>query len=188
MFFRLKRVEDLIEQCIALSEEEKKLTCCFTGHRPQKLAWGFNEQDERCIAMRKRTKEEIEKAIQQGYTIFISGMALGFDMICAELVLELKKKYPNIKLICALPCKDQYAIWKDKSQQDRYKKILKKADSVRCLYERYDDNTNCNLERNDYMLNNSSMVIALFNGKRGGTQSTILKAERLGLKTIIIEP
>jgi len=30
-------------------------------------------------------------------------MALGFDMICAETILDLKKKYPDIKIIGALP-------------------------------------------------------------------------------------
>ena len=29
--------------------ELSKITCCFTGHRPQSLPWGFNEQDERTI-------------------------------------------------------------------------------------------------------------------------------------------
>lgn len=170
-----------------LNLEMIKYACCFTGHRPQKLPWGFNEQDERCISMRQRTKEEIENAIQEGYTIFLCGMALGFDMICAELVLELKKKYPHIKLICVLPCKDQSNIWR-KDQQERYAKILKKADSVHCLYNNYNENPNCMLERNDYMLNNSSMVIALFNGKKGGTQNTLLKAERQGLKVEIVKP
>lgn len=66
-------------------------TCCFTGHRPQSLPWKFNEQDERCLKMKEQLRNEIIKAIKNGYTTFISGMALGFDMICAEIVLELKK-------------------------------------------------------------------------------------------------
>ena len=125
--------------------------------------------------------------INQGVYIFYSGGQGGFDRLCAGCVYRLKKKYPHIKLICALPCKDQSNIWK-KEQQDRYTKILKKADSVRCLYNSYNENKNCMLERNDYMLNNSSMVIALFNGRIGGTQSTLLKAERQGLKVEIVRP
>lgn len=74
-------------------------TCCFTGHRPQSLPWKFNEQDERCLKMKEQLRNEIIKAIKNGYKTFISGMALGFDMICAEMVLELKKTYPFIKLI-----------------------------------------------------------------------------------------
>jgi len=44
------------------------------------------------------------------------------------------------------------------------------------------------LERNDYMLNNSSLVIALYNGKGGGTGYTVRNAQKKGLETIIIEP
>lgn len=160
-------------------------TLCFTGHRSQKMPWGFNEDDERCKEMKKALREKIIEAIKNGYIYFISGMALGFDMICAELVLELKKTYPHINLICAIPCKDQYKIWNDE-QIKRYKHILSESDNVRCLYETYNDK--CMLERNDYMLNNSSLVIALYDGKGGGTGYTIKKAKAKGLKIEIISP
>ena len=26
---------------------EKK--CCFTGHRPQKMPWGYNEKNDKCV-------------------------------------------------------------------------------------------------------------------------------------------
>lgn len=74
-------------------------TCCFTGHRPQSLPWKFNEQDERCLKMKERLRNEIIKAIKNGYKTFISGMALGFDMICAEIVLELKKHIHLLNLL-----------------------------------------------------------------------------------------
>ena len=45
---------------------------------------------------RNRVEDEIEKAITRGYNHFISGMAIGFDIMCAEIVLEFKKKYKNI--------------------------------------------------------------------------------------------
>lgn len=165
--------------------ELSKITCCFTGHRPQKLPWGFNEDDERCIEMKRKLKQEIINSIKNGYINFITGMALGFDMICAEMVLELKKTYPHIKLIGAIPCKDQYKVWKAE-QIERYKEILTHCDCVRCLYDKYTDN--CMLERNDYMLNNSSLVIALYDGKGGGTGYTIKKAQSKNLNIVIIKP
>ena len=73
-----------------------KITCCFSGHRAQSLPWGFNEKDERCKKMKSRLKKEIISAINSGYSTFICGMALGFDTICAEMVLKLKKNYPHI--------------------------------------------------------------------------------------------
>lgn len=54
--------------------------------------------------MKATLSTEIEKAIHNGYKIFLSGMALEFDMIFAETVLSVKEKYPDIKIIGALPC------------------------------------------------------------------------------------
>lgn len=165
MCFKKKTMLDVVNECEKINQILRDETVCFTGHRSQKLPWGYNESDERCIKMRETAKEKIEFAISNGYKNFISGMALGFDMISAELVLELKKTYPHIKLICALPCKNQYKKWSDEQKQ-RYKNILKQADIIRYVSEEY--TVTCMLERNDYMLNNSSLVIALYNGRGGG--------------------
>lgn len=183
--FKKRTMQDAKKKSEEIYDFMKSTTCCFTGHRSQKLPWRFNEQDERCINMKANAKSKILEAIKNGYTTFISGMALGFDMICAEIVLDIKRQNSNIKLICALPCKDQSKLWHI-DQQKRYNKILNKADAVRYQYEIYQDE--CMLERNNYMLNNSSMVIALFNGQLGGTQYTLKKAKEKGLRVVVIKP
>lgn len=76
----------------------KDTTACFTGHRSQKLPWRFNENNERCNVMKKNLRAEIENAIQRGYKTFLCGMAIGFDMICAETILALKKYILILKL------------------------------------------------------------------------------------------
>ncbi|MGN1258735.1 MAG: SLOG family protein [Christensenellales bacterium] len=185
MYFKNKAIFNTVKDCEKIYEQLKEVTLCFTGHRSQKLPWRFNEEDERCVNMKNTIKAKIEQSIREGCIHFISGMALGFDMICAEIVLELKKNYPNIKLVCAIPCKNQDKLWSEEYKK-RYKRILKQADIVRYIKEEY--TKNCMLERNDYMLNNSSKVIALFNGLAGGTKSTIMKAEKMGLKIEVIKP
>ena len=185
MLFGRKSIKDVIEECQQIFDLMSEVTACFTGHRAQKLPWKFNEKDPRCVKMKENAKAEIEKAIQRGYTTFLCGMALGFDMICAEIVLELKKKYPNIRLIGAIPCKNQYDRW-PQAQIDRYRKLVKQLDGVRCIYDEYVDG--CMIERNEYMLNNSSLVIALYNGLGGGTKSTIEKAKKKGIDVVVIKP
>lgn len=163
----------------------KEKTCCFTGHRSQKLPWGFNEENEQCIVMKGRLYKEIEIAVLEGYEIFISGMAIGFDTICAETVLMLKNKYPNIKLHCVLPCQNQDKFWSN-YQRQRYRNILAVADKVVVISENY--TSTCMFERNNYMVDNSSKVIALYNGRGGGTKKTIDYAKSKGLLLTIIEP
>lgn len=163
----------------------KSKTVCFTGHRSQKLPWRFNEEDERCKAMKKTLRSEIEKAIQKGYKTFLCGMALGFDMICAETVIDLKKEYNDIKIIGALPCRTQDIKWSPKDRA-RYRNLLSQLDDIRCIYDKY-IGADCMLERNRFMVNNSSLMIALFNGLAGGTKSTIDYARKQGLEIVIIE-
>ncbi len=185
MSCRNKILLDIVKSCEEVNEILKTQTLCFTGHRNQKLPWGFNEKDNRCIEMCKTAKAKIEKAVLEGYVYFISGMALGFDMICSEIVLKLKQKYPHIKLVCAIPCKNQDKLW-SKEYKKRYKRILSKADIIRYISKEY--TKTCMLERNDYLLKNSSKVIALFNGLAGGTKYTIFKAEEMGLIVDVIKP
>ena len=159
---------------------------CFTGHRSQKLPWRFNEEDERCLTMKVTLRFEIEKAIKRGYRTFYCGMALGFDMICAETVLDLKRQYSGIKIIGALPCKTQDIKWSVKDKE-RYRNLLKQLDDIRCIYDEY-IGAECMLERNRFMVNNSSLMIALFNGLSGGTKSTIDYARKQGLDIVVIKP
>lgn len=177
------KIEYVKNECEKIFDDLKQVTLCFTGHRSQKLPWKFNEKDCRCVKMIKILKDKIEQSIIDGYVYFISGMALGFDMICAEIVLDYKKKYNHIKLVCAIPCKNQNKLWSNE-YKNRYRKILSKADIIRYIDKQY--TKTCMLERNDYMLKNSSKVIALFNGHSGGTKSTILKAKKMGLNIDII--
>ena len=106
----------------------KKQSCCFTGHRPQSLPFRFNENDERCIDLKRRLKDTIiEMITQNGVTHFISGMAIGIDMYAAEIVLKLKETYPNISLEAAIPCENQSAKWAEQLR-NRYNDILEKCD------------------------------------------------------------
>ncbi len=79
-----------------------KQTCCFTGHR----IIPYERSKEIYIAL----KQAIILSIEEGYKYFGVGGALGFDMMAAQTILKLKSKYPQIKLILILPCKDQAKI------------------------------------------------------------------------------
>ena len=164
----------------------EKHKICFTGHRPKGLPWGYDETKESCILFKRVMTSIIEKAIVNGYTYFISGMALGVDMICAEIVLELKKKYKNVMLECAIPCINQEKKWSS-FQQERYRNILKKADVVNYVSETEYTNT-CMNDRNNYMVEQSDVVIAVWNGKPSGTGNAVKMAKNAGKKVRIVDP
>lgn len=167
-------------------EEKKLYTCCFTGHRPNKLPWGYREKGIKFFAFKRNLKKIIKSAIKNGYKYFISGMALGSDIICAEIVLDLKEKFPNIELECAIPCQNQTEKWVS-DYLIRYNNILSKADKITYV-SHLNYFKGCMIKRNMYMLNNSSLLIAVYNGSFGGTKQTIDKAKEKQINIKIIKP
>ncbi len=103
--------------------------CAVTGHRPSKLPWKYNETDPRCVLLKTVLTEQIVKLAEAGVTEYLSGMALGTDIYCAEIMLALREKIPALKLYCVLPCKDQVDKW-TASARARYQSILERTDSV----------------------------------------------------------
>lgn len=160
--------------------------CSFTGHRPQNLPFGFNEGDKRCIFLKKILQKKIEMMITKyGVKHFISGMAIGVDMYAAEIVLSLKKKYPDITLECAVPCENQSSKWSE-ALKKRYDGIIGQCDKKTVLQKYY--TKDCMQKRNKYMVDNSDFVIAVWDGTPSGTGKTVQYAKTLGKLIIIVNP
>ena len=164
-------------------------TCCFTGHRPKALPWGFDENNIRCISFKSKVKFTVENLIvENGYNKFISGMAMGADMICAEIVLSLKVLYPYIELECAVPNYAFTESWRDEDVR-RYSGILTRADNIKFVSDSRIYSKRDLMLRNIYMVDSSELVIAAYiNGESGGTKNTIDYAMYKNKEVIIIEP
>ena len=162
----------------------KENTCCFTGHRPQSLPWKYNESGEEFEKFKLTLKNKIINSIQEGYLHFISGMAMGLDLIAAEIILELKDNYPSISLECAIPCKNQTFRWSP-SYRQRYKNVVNQADKISMISDTY-YTSGCMEKRNKYMVDNSNKIIALYLNIPGGTKQTLDYALEQGLKVDII--
>lgn len=160
-----------------MSEEEKRPhRVCFSGHRPEKLT--ISEDD-----VKHFLEKEIRKSISDGYVTFLSGMARGVDIWAAEIVLRIKKEGVPIHLICCIPYDDFEVRWAVE-WQTRYHTIVSEADYVKYINHHY--HIGCLQERNEFMINRSSRLIAVFNGNPGGTKNTIEYAKRMKREIICI--
>jgi len=90
---------------------ERRTTCCFTGHRPDKLPWGRDEGHPDCLALKEELHRAVERAYELGYRHFISGMARGSDLYFARAVLALREEHPDVTLEGARPCESQADSW-----------------------------------------------------------------------------
>ena len=160
--------------------------CAFTGHRPQKLPWRSDESAPGCVALKETLAAQITALVADGYTEFLSGMAPGVDMWAAQIVISLRVKNPSLRLHCILPCVEQSAKW-SAALQKQYRAILEQADSI--IFVNRADKKNCMLERDRFLVNYATLVLAVYNGeKRGGTAATVRYARKLGRELIVIDP
>ena len=148
---------------------------CFTGHRE------IYKEDSNTI--RQRLCDVILSLINDGYTEFRAGGALGFDMLAEDCVLELKKQYPQISLVIYAPCLDQSKYFSE-SEKKEYMRLITAADKRRCLAEKYYDG--CMLDRNRVMVNGCSVCVAYKRKNTGGTAYTVRYAKEQGVLVIEI--
>jgi len=163
---------------------DRETVCCFTGHRPDRLPWGADESDPRCLAAKRAISDALERAWQAGCRRFICGMARGADLYFAEAVLALRERRPEIILECARPCETQADSWPE-AERRRYDAILDQCNYETLVQHSYD--RFCMARRNRYMVDHSARLIALYDGEpKGGTFQTLALALRQKLETDII--
>ncbi len=147
-------------------------SCCFTGHRPEKI-------DEPESVVKQWLEEQIDIAIDEGFTDFICGCARGVDLWAGEIVLEKKKENKNIRLIAAMPWPGFSGKMDDGLD---CRDLLNRADEVKYVCDHY--HKGVFQKRNIWMVDNSSRVIAYYTGLPGGTKNTIKYAEKSGIEVV----
>ena len=136
----------------------RETTCCFTGHRPEKLPWREDEGDPRCLELKARLAGAVEAAYEKGMRHFLCGMARGADFYCCEAALALR---------------------------ERWFSLVERCDNETMLQHHYD--RGCMLRRNRYLVDHSAMLIAVYDGMLGGTMYTISYAMKRGLDVVTLD-
>ena len=152
----------------------KANTCCFTGHR------NIRKADEESI--KGKILEQVLIQLQQGISTFMVGGAVGFDMLAAEVLLDLReKKAKELRLVSVLP----YLAWREKwmeEDKDREDRILEKSDEILVSANEYSRHSY--LDRDRRMVDSSAVCIAYCARKTGGTAYTVRYALKNGLQVI----
>nr|WP_317325791.1 SLOG family protein [uncultured Flavonifractor sp.] len=162
----------------------RDLCCSFTGHRPEKLPWGENEQDPRCLEIKARLSAAAEAAYEAGCRHFLCGMARGSDFYFCEAVLALRRQKGDVTLEAVIPCEEQAARWSERDR-DRYFALVSACDGETLVQRHYD--RGCMFRRNRYLVDHAARLIAVYDGMLGGTMYTISYAMKQGLDLDIIE-
>ncbi len=153
-------------------------TVSFTGHRKIPAAE---------IPQIKRSLEQtVRSLLEEGYLLFLTGGALGFDTLALEVLLSLKAEYPTLRTVTVIPCLSQSEVW---SPEDRehYAFLLARTDGCICLQQQY--TPDCMHRRNRFMVDTSRLLVAYYDGRpRSGTGNTVRYAEQNGVATVHLHP
>lgn len=140
--------------------------CCVTGHRHLSLRQLHSAEEG--------LRTELVRAIESGFTHFISGFADGADLLFAKLVLEYQPHY-GLKLEAAIPYPGRLH-----SPDPLFQSLLARCNIVRVHSPQYF--RGCFMVRNHYMVNHSQRVIAVYDGRSsGGTAATVRYARANGV-------
>ena len=150
-------------------------TCCFTGHR--------SLSNEKKLKVAVRLREIIAVQIKAGVVFYGAGGARGFDALAALTVLDMKKEYPQLRLILVLPCEDQTRGWRSEDIAV-YEDIKRRSDKV--VYVSREYTPDCMHRRNRHLVNHSGTCICYLTRSTGGTAYTVDYARKKGLHVINI--
>jgi len=149
-------------------------TCCVTGHRKIPA--------DKIEYVRQELRREIEQAVRDGHTFFLSGFADGADLEFTAIVVELKKDNPALFLEAVIP----YA-GRMKSKDRLFRELLGACNGIKIISREY--SPGCYFARNRYLVEHAERVIAVFDGReRSGTAQTmrLAAAKKCDLRVIDI--
>jgi uncharacterized phage-like protein YoqJ len=152
---------------------------CFTGHRPEALPSRGVEASYGMLRLNMLLERAVVRALDDGFTSFLVGGALGFDTMAAETVLKLSSGNPDVRLYLSLPGYDQTEGWSERDLE-RYNAIIAAANG-RVYYAADCCSPSSMRKRNRYLVDNASCCIAYLRRMHGGTLYTVNYALEQGI-------
>lgn len=144
---------------------------CGTGHRPNKLGGYSLIQHNKLVKIAEKYLTELKP------DKVISGMALGWDTALADATLNL-----SLHLIVAIPFDGQELMW-PKESQEKYRQILAKSSEIKYISDKGYSPYKMQI-RNEWMVDNSDIVLAMWDGSKGGTYNCIQYAKKMNKQII----
>ena len=143
-----------------------------TGHRPNKLG-GFDAQEAH-RAIRRHMRDLLQK---HDNPELISGGALGIDQMWIQVGL-----YLDLKITAVLPFKGYNEKWPLRSQIE-YQELLDQCKEVRYIADEF--SMAAYQKRNEWMVDNSDLLVAYWNGSNGGTANCVQYARNTNRNILI---
>lgn len=154
-------------------ETDRLHTAAFTGHR--------DYRGDASDALRRTVRALYDEGVRD----FLCGMAVGFDLAAAEAVVSLRAESPGMRLVAVLPFAGQSDRF-SAEQEARHARLTAAADA--CIRLAADYGRGCYHRRNDFLVEHAAVLVAWYDGRKGGTRYTFRQALRKGLRIVNLAP
>lgn len=172
------------------------VSICFTGHRPNKLG-GYDWSSSKNQRIISALRDKIYETAKGDRIHFICGGALGIDQMAFDICKKFRDEIPNTTIEVAIPFAEQSCKWipasiskyeSQKSQADKCT-FVDKLGKYKIPGYTEDIYYPAKMQkRNEYMVDNSDIVIAVWDGTSGGTGNCVRYAKKKNKTIIIINP
>lgn len=164
---------ELFSYLCAMTSTDNITIATFTGHRTYE-----GEADQ-------ALRETVEALYNEGVRTFRVGMAEGFDLAAGAAVVALREQNDDVVLEAIVPF-PAFALRFGMRDKALYDNIIASADVV--LYADMAYHRAIFHRRNDMLVEGADVVVAWYDGSRGGTDYTIRRAHKLGCRIINLYP
>lgn len=143
---------------------------CISGYKPHELGI-MNNNHKGIYYIKKVLKKQLISFLEDNssteFWILISGQ-LGVELWSAEVALDLKEEYPQIRLAIFTPFLNQEETWSEE-KQNMYREIVYQSDFVKSVSnQRYVGGWQF-FNKNKFILEHSDALLVLYDDEKEGS-------------------
>lgn len=148
-----------------------------TGYKQHELGI-FDEKNPGIFFIKKALENRFRALLDEGLEWVILSGQLGVETWAAEVVLEMKEEFPELKYAVLTPFLDQEKKWNE-TKQENYRMLIEQADFHRSLTSKPYEAPWQFIEKNKFFLRNSDGILIVYDEETDGSPKFIKKeAER----------
>jgi uncharacterized phage-like protein YoqJ len=143
-----------------------------TGYKSHELGI-FDEKHQGIKYIKRVLEKRLISFIEDGLEwVLISGQ-LGVELWCGEVVIQLKKQYPQLRLAVLTPFYNQESNWNE-LKKEQYNQVLLQADYVDSITKREYENPSQLKLKNQYIIEKSDGLLVIYDDDKPGSPSFYL--------------
>ncbi|TWT24769.1 SLOG family protein [Planomicrobium sp. CPCC 101110] len=145
----------------------------ITGYKQHELGI-FDDKNPGIRFIKKALENRLRSLLDEGLEWVILSGQLGVETWAAEVVIDMKKEFPDLKYAVLTPFLEQEKNWNE-TKQEKYRTIVEQADFHRSLTNKPYEAPWQFIEKNKFFLRNSDGILIVYDEETDGSPKFIKK-------------